>query len=97
MTATTTATPTQAVKALAQRFTDEVRNGRDLDTALTDLVAEGDVIVTYSTWTGTHLGEFIGIPATGRQVSVEAWTKDRYRDGRLVQSRIIMDVVGMLT
>jgi predicted ester cyclase len=55
------------------------------------------VIVTYSTWTGTHLGEFFGIPATGRQVSVEAWTKDRYRDGRLVQSRIIMDVVGMLT
>jgi steroid delta-isomerase-like uncharacterized protein len=139
MTATTTATSRQAVKALAQRFTDEVLNGRDLDAALTDLVAEdfveenplpgqgpgragladvlngmftafpdlywdvheliaeGDVIVTYSTWTGTHLGEFFGIPATGRQVSVEAWTKDRYRDGRLVQSRIIMDVVGMLT
>jgi steroid delta-isomerase-like uncharacterized protein len=62
-----------------------------------ETVAEDDRIVTYSTWTGTHRGEFFGIPATGRQVRVEAWTKDRYRHGQLVQSRIIMDVVGMLT
>jgi steroid delta-isomerase-like uncharacterized protein len=62
-----------------------------------ETIAEDDQIVTYSTWTGTHRGEFFGIPATGRTVAVEAWTKDRYRDGRLVQSRIIMDVMGMLT
>jgi hypothetical protein len=29
-------------------------------------------------------------------VSVEAWTIDRFRDGQLVESRIIMDVVGLL-
>ena len=38
----------------------------------------------------------MGIPPTGRTVAVEAWTIDRYRDGRLVESRIIMDVAGML-
>ena len=52
--------------------------------------------MTLSTWTGTHRGEFMGIPATGRSVTVEAWTLDRYRDGRLVESRIIMDVAAML-
>ena len=36
------------------------------------------------------------IPPTGRRVSVESWTIDRYRDGRLTESRIIMDVAGML-
>jgi hypothetical protein len=30
-------------------------------------------------------------------VRVETWTLDRYRDGRLTESRIIMDVVGLLT
>src|SRR5690348_16379628 len=127
------------LKTFAQRFADDVINARDLDGALTELVAEDfveenplpgqgpgragladvlggmfaafpdlywdvhetiaedDRIVTYSTWTGTHRGEFFGIPATGRRVRVEAWTKDRYRHGRLIQSRIIMDVVGMLT
>ena len=69
----------------------------DLYWEVDELVAEGDRIVSYGAWTGTHLGEFFGIPATGRTVRVEAWTKDRYQDGQLVQSRIIMDVVGMLT
>jgi steroid delta-isomerase-like uncharacterized protein len=62
-----------------------------------ETIVEDDRIMTYSTWTGTHRAEFLGIPATGRHVHVEAWTKDRYHRGRLVQSRIIMDVVGMLT
>ena len=68
----------------------------DLHWTLHDTVSEGDRIMTFSTWTGTHQGEFMGIPATGRSVLVEAWTLDRYRDGRLTESRIIMDVAGML-
>ena len=62
-----------------------------------DTVVEGDRIATFSFWTGTHRGEFLGIPATGRPVRVEAWTIDRYEEGRLTESRIIMDVVGLLT
>jgi steroid delta-isomerase-like uncharacterized protein len=140
-TATTAASTTAGsvdLVALAQRFTDEVINGRDLDVALREIVVEDfvelnplpgqgpgragladvlagmfagfpdlhwtmrdtlvqdDRITTLSTWTGTHLGEFLGIPPTGRSVSVEAWTIDRYRDGQLVESRIIMDIAGML-
>jgi predicted ester cyclase len=41
--------------------------------------------------------EFLGVPASGRRVTVEAWTLDRYQGGQLVESRIIMDVVGLLT
>jgi hypothetical protein len=29
-------------------------------------------------------------------VAVEAWTIDRYRDAQLTESRIIMDVAGLL-
>ena len=68
----------------------------DLHWTVRDTLAEDDRITAVSTWTGTHRGDFMGIPATGRQVSVEAWTLDRYRDGQLVESRIIMDVAGLL-
>jgi steroid delta-isomerase-like uncharacterized protein len=68
----------------------------DLHWQVLDTVAEGDRVVSYSVWTGTHQGEFMGIPPTGRRVEVEAWTLDRYRDGRCTHSRIIMDVAGML-
>jgi steroid delta-isomerase-like uncharacterized protein len=69
----------------------------DLRWTLHDTVAEEDRIMTFSTWTGTHRGEFMGVPPTGRGVTVEAWTLDRYRDARLTESRIIMDVAGLLT
>lgn len=68
----------------------------DLHWNLLDTLVEGDRVMSLSTWTGTHGGEFLGIPATGRSVSVEAWTIDRYAEGKLVESRIIMDVAGML-
>ena len=68
----------------------------DLRWTLRDTIAEDDRIMTLGTWTGTHRGPFMGIPATGRTVSVESWTLDRYRAGRLAESRIIMDVAGML-
>ena len=60
------------------------------------MIAEDDRVLSCSVWTGTHRGPFLGIPPTGRQVSVEAWTLDRFRDGKMTQSRIIMDVAGLL-
>ncbi len=60
------------------------------------MIAEDDRVMSYSVWTGTHRGPFLGIPPTGCQVSVEAWTLDRFRDGKMTQSRIIMDVAGLL-
>ena len=82
---------------LAGVLTDMFTAFPDLRWTLRDTVAEDDRIMTLGTWTGTHRAPFMGIPATGRTVTVESWTLDRYRDGRLAESRIIMDVAGMLT
>lgn len=60
-------------------------------------VAQDGCVAMWSVWSGTHRGEFMGIPATGRTVAVEAWTMDTLRDGLLVESRILMDAMGMLT
>src|SRR3954465_15291052 len=43
----------------------------DLRWTLHETVGEDDRIMTFSTWTGTHRGEFFGIPPTGRTVTVE--------------------------
>jgi steroid delta-isomerase-like uncharacterized protein len=68
----------------------------DIRWEVQDAVVEGDRIATFSFWRGTHRGAFLGIPATGRPVTVEAWTLDRYDGGQLAESRIIMDVAGLL-
>lgn len=41
-------------------------------------LVEGGPVMGFSTCTGTHEGEFMGIPATGPTVTIEAWRIDRY-------------------
>lgn len=53
-------------------------------------------MLAFSTGTGTHQGEFMGIPPTGRTVTIEAWTIDRFRNCIFVESRIIMDIAALL-
>ena len=51
-------------KTLTRQFYDRFNAG-DL-TIVDDLIAEGDKVFVRARMTGTHQGEFMGIPATGR-------------------------------
>jgi predicted ester cyclase/rhodanese-related sulfurtransferase len=68
----------------------------DLEWVNEDMVAEGEYVMARSTWTGTHRGEFLGIPPTHRRVRVAAWTIDHVVEGKLVDSRIMVDALGLL-
>jgi steroid delta-isomerase-like uncharacterized protein len=67
----------------------------DIQWTVREMVAQDDTVASWSVWEGTHSADFMGIAPTGRRVSVEAWTFDRFRDGRVVSSRIIMDEMGL--
>src|SRR5215469_3932899 len=68
----------------------------DLIFAITEQVAEGDKVVSRFEWTGTHQGEFLGVPATGRFVRVWGIVIDRLEAGRIKDTRIIMDIFGLM-
>jgi steroid delta-isomerase-like uncharacterized protein len=68
----------------------------DLCWVIEEQIAEGDKIMTRFTWTGSHQGAFMRIPPTGRQVKVKGVVIDRVVDGRMVDSRILMDSMGMM-
>ena len=59
-------------------------------------VGEGEKAVSPFSWTGTHRGEFLGIPPTGKSVKVWGVVMNLVRDGVLSESRIIMDTLGLL-
>lgn len=59
-------------------------------------IVEGDKVVSRFSWTGTHRDVFLGIPATGRTVKVWGVVIDEVKDGRFAESRIIMDIPGLL-
>ena len=60
------------------------------------LVAEGDRVVAWVTGTGTHTGDFQGIPATGRRVRVTGVGMGRIADGRIAEAWACFDALGML-
>jgi steroid delta-isomerase-like uncharacterized protein len=61
-----------------------------------DMMAEGDKVATRKTFHGTHQGEFMGIPPTGQQVSMELIDIVLIADGKVVEHRSMGDNLGMM-
>jgi steroid delta-isomerase-like uncharacterized protein len=61
-----------------------------------DLVAEGDRVVLRWSQSGTHVGQFLGMPPTGRSYrtsGIEIW---RVENGKLTEHWDVVDVFGQL-
>lgn len=61
-----------------------------------DQFADGDHVITRITGYGTHSGEFMGIPATGREVKMEGIAIHRIVDGQLVEHWAQVDSTSLL-
>jgi steroid delta-isomerase-like uncharacterized protein len=68
----------------------------DVQFTINDQVAEGDKVVSRWTATGTHKGELMGIPPTGKRATITGIEFDRYQDGKLVEEYSSYDMLGML-
>lgn len=62
-----------------------------------DIFAVGDKVCVRLTWEGTHLGEFMGVPPSGKRVSVGTIGIDRVVDGKVVEGWGELDMLGLLT
>lgn len=61
-----------------------------------EVIAEGDTVVLRCTLTGTHEGEFMGMPPTGRKIEVGEIHIYRLRDGKAVEHRVGRDDMGAM-
>ena len=68
----------------------------DLVVTVHDQVAEDDKVVTRWSATGTHDGDFAGVPASGRLITVTGIHVHRVRDGRLVEHWEELNMLGVL-
>ena len=58
--------------------------------------AEDDLVVTHKVFHGTHTGELLGIPATGREVEIVVMDVVRVAGGRIVEHWGLVDRLGLL-
>jgi steroid delta-isomerase-like uncharacterized protein len=64
----------------------------DLHITLEDVIAAGDRVAARWRATGTHLGNHLGFPATGKQTSLDGATIGVIRDGRIHEAWNMMDM-----
>jgi len=68
----------------------------DVQWSLDRLVVEGDEVAARFEFRGTHGGDFLGIPPTGKQVAVSASNFYRFADGLIVDEVGQPDLLGVL-
>jgi steroid delta-isomerase-like uncharacterized protein len=68
----------------------------DLIFSIQEQVTEGDKVASRFEWTGRHKAPFLGVPATGRSVRVWGIVIDRLVEGRIKDTRILMDIFGLM-
>jgi steroid delta-isomerase-like uncharacterized protein len=87
------ATGAELVKELWARLH---RAYADLHITIEDLIEEGDKVVFRNTVTGTHQGEYMGIPPTGKSVTYNEIFIARFADGRIAETWGVVDVLSQL-
>jgi non-heme chloroperoxidase len=81
-----------------RKFVMEYRSAfSDIEDIVEDMIGEGDRVVTRWTLRVTHTGEFRGIPATGKRITITGIGIFRFSDeGKVVESWDSLDQLGML-
>lgn len=69
----------------------------DMHMHVEDLIAAGDKTVARVTATGTHMGEFMGLPATGKRAEVQLIDIMRFNsDGLVCEHWGVTDMLGLM-
>jgi steroid delta-isomerase-like uncharacterized protein len=87
------ATGAQLVKEVFARLH---RAYPDLHITIEDLIEEGDKVVSRNTVTGTHQGEHMGIPPTGKSVTYNEIFIARFEGGRIAETWGVVDVLAQM-
>ncbi|MBX9676343.1 MAG: ester cyclase [Methylotenera sp.] len=85
----------QGAKGFRTFFSDWFNAVPDWNYTLNKIVSEGDTVWAYGTYSGTHKGEWLGIPATNQTYSIQAVDIFRIENGKLAEHWDVMDTYGL--
>jgi steroid delta-isomerase-like uncharacterized protein len=68
----------------------------DFHLSLEDMIAEGDKVVSRWTGGGKQMGEFMGVPPSGKQVNITGIIISRIANGKIVEEWETSDQLGLL-
>lgn len=69
----------------------------DVHVTIKNLISDGDHVVAYEVSTGTHNGELMGIPPTGKSATIETMHIFRFSNGKVVERCSLFDMFGLFS
>lgn len=60
------------------------------------MLADGDKVAAHWTMTGTHSGELMGVPATGKPIDFHGMSVVRIEDGKVAEIWGVSDGLGLM-
>ena len=87
---------THGIKEYKKSINDLFSAFPDVHFTIDDMVVEGDKVAVRFTFSGTHKGEFMGIPPTDKKWTVWGIFIDRVADGKFVESWVRYDTLGLM-
>jgi steroid delta-isomerase-like uncharacterized protein len=83
-------------QALKQVWATLLRAYPDLHVTVEDVIAEGDRVVCRNVVTGTHQGDYMGLPPTGKPVTYNEILICRFEGGRIAETWGVVDVLSQM-
>ena len=68
----------------------------DMRIVVEQTVGEADLVCTRGYFEGTHDGDFMGVPATGKKVNVKYMDMWRLADGKAIENWVRLDMLGLM-
>ena len=86
----------ELAEAARQEAADFRRGFPDVVSTIEDLVAEGDRVAARWRARATHLGGYVGVPPTGKEVEFTGISMYRIEGGRIAESWTVEDELGLM-
>ena len=83
----------EGFNAIIKQFTDAFP---DMVITQDEIIGEGDTVATRGSWTGTNNGSFMGMPPTGKKVTVQFMDFWKLKDGKCIENWVQMDIAGLM-
>lgn len=84
------------IEGLKAFFAEWRRGFPDGNVTVEQLLAEGDLVACYEVWSGTHTGEFMGIPPSGKPVNFKVVDIVRIADNQVVEHWAVSDNLALM-
>ena len=68
----------------------------DFHAAVEEMLQDGNKVITRARFSGTHKGEFMGIPPTDKRFDISVIDIVEFRDGKAIAHWGVMDMAGMM-